>query len=219
MINLLPPKRLLSMRTARANTILRRYINLILIGVIVIFAALAAAFYFLSSRQQNVKTVLEDHQKKVSALEPLQNEAQSLSVTVDTIASLLSRNIVFSEMLRSIGANMPPGAVLTGMQFSVETADAPLVISAEVEDEGKAAILRNNLVASGLFTSVEIKSITRNKEEETAVTQPGPSQTPPEGGEQTTATPPAPAQPAKKESPYKYTTVLNTTLKPVEAKR
>lgn len=210
MINLLPPKRLLDMRTARANTILRRYVNLLAIGVVAIFAALGSAYYFLESQQRDVKTVLAEEQKRVAILEPVQKEAESLSVTINTIASLFSRNIVFSDMLRNIGATMPSGAVLTGLQFSIETADAPFVISAEVENEERAAVLRNNLVSSGLFEAVEIKSITRNEEKQasqsTAPTTATDGQSAPESAPQQT-------------SRYKFTTIINTKLKTAGVKK
>lgn len=168
MINLLPPKHKVTTRIARSNTILRRYVELIIISMVVIATSLFAAYYFLQRQQQNVRSTLETNQKKVAELEPVQKEAEELSATVNTISGLFSQNVKFSEMLTKIGGTMPPGTVLTGLQFSIENTDAPLVISAELENEERAAVLRNNLIASGLFKDVTIKTIVLNEEKPAA---------------------------------------------------
>lgn len=201
MINLLPPKRLLDMRIARSNTVLRRYIELVVFSILIIFVALAAAYYLLSRQQQSVKSTLETNQQKVAELEPVQKDAEELSATVNTISGLLSSNVKFSEMLTKIGGTMPAGTVLTGLQFSIENTNAPFVISAEVESEERAAVLRNNLLASGLFKSVDIKTISLIEEEGEAA-QPG--------------TEAAPAAPART---YRYTTTIDTYLKDVGGER
>lgn len=198
MINLLPPKRLLNLRIARANTILRRYIELALISLMLLAAALAVSYYFLHARQQNVQATLDINQEKLKKLEPVQAEAQQLSTTINTIAGLQSRNVRFSQMLTKIGGAMPNGAVLTGLQFSLENATAPFVISAEVENEELAAVLRNNLLAIGLFNSATIKKITLLDDTKVA---------PVDGAES------SPQSDAAKT--YRYTTTIDTYLNEV----
>lgn len=208
MINLLPPKRLLDIKTARGNTVLRRYVELVIFGMIILAVAVTASYYFLHRQQQNVKTTLQADQQKVQELQPIQKEAEELSATVNTISGLLSRNVKFSEMLTKIGGVMPNGAVLTGLQFSIEDLDSPLVISAQVEDEARAAVLRNNLIASGLFSSADIKTISllEDEEEDEAA---APAQPPAEG---------TPA-PASAPNPYRYSTTISAYFKaPSEAK-
>lgn len=179
------------MRLARSNTIIRRYLELILISILVLIITIVVAQYFLSSQQKNTQAVLQINQNKVKELEPIQKEAEQLSATVNTISGLLSKNVKFSDMLTQIGGLMPPGSVLTGLQFSIEDLKAPLVISAQVEDEQKAAILRNNLANSALFSKVEIKTITTIE---------------PESND------PA-VQLEALNNPYKYTTLINAYFK------
>ncbi len=193
MINLLPPQRLLNMRIARNNMILRRYLELALISFVVIAGAVIGAYYLLENQQTNIKTTLEADQKKVKELEPVQKQAEDLSVTINTIAGLMSRNVVFSDMLTQIGGIMPSGSVLTGLQFSLEDLKSPLVVSAQVESEERAAVLRNNLASSPLFKSAEIKLITEIKKEESATTD--------LAGEPVV------------QSPYNYTVTINAFFK------
>lgn len=204
MINLLPPDRLANLRIARSNTILRRYIQLALIGSVVLVAAVVLAYYFLNTQQVNTRHTAEANQQKIAQLEPVQKQAEELSATVNTIAGLFSRNIKFSDMLTQIGGVMPPGSVLTGLQFSIEDLDSPLAISAQVDTEQKAAILRNNLAGSSLFSKAEIQTIAHinNDVSVSDSTTPSPSKTP------TTSV-------TTNKSPYNYTTVINAYLKDV----
>src|SRR5690606_7011410 len=141
-------------------------------------------------------------------LEKIQKDAEELSVTVNTISALLARNVEFSEMLTEIGSVMPSGAVLTGLQFSIEDLESPLVISAQLDTEERAAVLRNNLASSNLFHKAEIKSIKLLEDEE-------PSGTGTSGGSTIT---PAPQQPTTTlapaaPSPYKYTVTIDAYFK------
>lgn len=192
MINLLPPERHLNMRIARNNTILRRYLELVLISLVVISASVVGAYYFLYIQKQNVEKTVAINRQKVKELEPVQKQAEQLSVTINTIAGLMSKNIKFSEMLTQIGGVMPSGSSLTGLQFSLEDTSSPLVVSAQVQTEERAAVLRNNLANSTLFKDATIVTITEIKQEESTASDP--------------ATPVL-------ENPYRYTVTINAFFK------
>ncbi|MBP9738559.1 PilN domain-containing protein [Candidatus Saccharibacteria bacterium] len=201
MINLLPPQQLANIRIARSNTLLRRYIELLLLALLIIITALTVAYYFMNVQQSNVQQVVDTDQAKISELEPVQKQAEQLSATVNTIAGLLSRDVVFSDMLVQIGGLMPQGAVLTGLQFSIEDFKSPLIISAQVDTEEKAAVLLKNLQGSDLFQSAEIKTIDQTEKEDTSTST-------------STLTPTTSATaPVVADSPYKYTTVINAYFK------
>ncbi len=202
MINLLPPGRVLNIRLARSNTILRRYVELIIVGSLVLLAAILVARYFFGVQNDNIQRTVDLNNAKIASLQPVQKQAEELSATVNTISGLLSRNVKFSDMLTQIGGIMPPGSVLTGLKFSLEDVEAPLVVSAQVDNEQKAAVLRNNLAASSLFEKAELKNITKI-EDETSTTTP----TNPSTGPSVSAIP----QPV---SAYKFTTVINAYFKP-----
>jgi len=206
MINLLPPKMVLDIKIARNNTILRRYIELTLISILLLIAVIIAAYYFFNVQNQNTKRTVDINQVKIDKLKPVQEQAEQLSATVNTISGLLSRNVKFSEMLTQIGGLMPSGSVLTGLQFSIEDVKSPLVISAQVDNEQKAAVLRNNIANSNLFNKADIKSITLIEAKTTT-----PSSTP-TTTEQTTV-PTLTPNTTSTNSPYKFTTVINAYFK------
>lgn len=181
------------MRIARTNTILRRYLELTLLSVVVIAGAVVAAYFILNNQQHDIQKTLAINQAKVKKLEPIQKEAEQLSATITTIARLMSKNVKFSEMLTQIGSVMPPGSSLTGLQFSLEDTTSPLIVSAQVASEERAAVLRNNLANSLLFKDAKIVTITEIKEEKPTENDP--------------------AAPAVAENPYKYTVTINAYFK------
>lgn len=203
MINLLPPQQLANVRIARANTALRRYVELLFIAILVIMAAILGAYSLLRIQQKNVQTVVDNDKTKIAKLEPVQKQATQLSETINTIASLSSRDVRFSSMLTKIGGLMPDGSVLTGLQVSVEDFASPLEITAETDSEAKAAVLLNNVTSSDLFKSAEIKMI--NRVEEKTNEQTTTTTTTDATAQPTAETPPA--------SPYKYTVVINAYFK------
>ena len=202
MINLLPPGRVLNIRLARSNTILRRYVELIIVGSLVLLAAILVARYFFGVQNDNIQRTVDLNNAKIASLQPVQKQAEELSATVNTISGLLSRNVKFSDMLTQIGGIMPPGSVLTGLKFSLEDVEAPLVVSAQVDNEQKAAVLRNNLAASSLFEKAELKNITKIEDETSTTTPTNPSTGPSASGT---------TQPVRA---YKFTTVINAYFKP-----
>lgn len=197
MINLLPPQKLANIRIARSNTVLRRYIELTLLSLAVIVTAFITANYYMNIQQDNVQRVIETNQKTIKELEPVQKEAVQLSNTVNTIASLLTRDVRFSSLLEQIGGIMPNGSVLTGIQYSTDDLKAPLVISAQVENEQIAAVLLNNINSSDIFASAEIQSINSVEEENSTTTT------------QDQSTP--------QTSQYRYTATINAYFKPEQA--
>lgn len=197
MINLLPPKILLNKQIARSNTILRRYIELTIISMVVISAAVVAASYFLTSQKEDVQKTVTLNKEKVVELAPVQKQGEELSATVTTISSLFSHNVNFSEMLTQIGGITPPGAVLTGLQFSTDDFKSPLVVTAKVESAERGAVLRNNLAASELFSRADIQSISQAEDSDTSSTPVAPTP----GGE--------PAPVIEQQSQYRFTAVIS----------
>jgi Tfp pilus assembly protein PilN len=195
MINLLPSERLTTMRLARANTVLKRYIEFIIIGLGILAVISAGSYYYLNRQRQHISQSVALNQTKINQLEPVQEKAEELSRTINTIAGLQSRDVKFSQLLTTIGGIMPQGAVLTGLQFSLDDLKSPLIISAQIDSEQKAAVLRNNLDSSELFSKAEIQTITQGD---------------------TTTTTGAPVA-STINSPYKYTTVINAYFKDAKA--
>ena len=167
MINLLPPQDRLEIELSKRNSVLRRYIELSLVGVLIIALLVMGAHYYLKTQEKHMANTAELNKQKAQELSKTQEEAEQLAETINTIGALLARDVRFSNMLRDIGSLVPAGAVLTGLELSSADSKAPLLITAQIDNEQKGPVLRNNLANSKLFEKAEIKSITRIGDENT----------------------------------------------------
>lgn len=159
MINLLSTKRLNDIRTAKSNTILSRYIKLIIFSALILVAIVLGAYYFLSIQHDRASEAKQIDEKQVGELEPYHEKAKQLASTVSTIANVMSTDVEFSSMLTQIGELMPTGAALTGLQLSTEDLSAPLIVSAHIDNEQRSVVLLNNLNQSDLFDRAQIRNI------------------------------------------------------------
>ncbi len=158
MISLLPPESKNATKYARLNVTLIEYCVL----VIIISAGLLGIVFFgmviVSREEKNLKASIAADEAQVRELASISSEAKELSSTVDTISTLLEREVKFSELLDEIGSILPRGSVLTGLTLSTQQ-DQPLTLDALVVDEEAAAVLRENLADSDLFEAADIVSI------------------------------------------------------------
>ena len=76
MINLLPPKRVLNIKTARNNTVLKRYIELTIFSMILIIIATVLAFILFTNERDNIQETVDIDQQKIAKLEPVQKQAE-----------------------------------------------------------------------------------------------------------------------------------------------
>lgn len=160
MINLLPPKRLTLITIARRNSVLLNYILLIAGGALFLFLVIIIGGHYLGKQHKAAFQQSEADAKSIKDYQPVEQKAKELSSTINTIAGLFAKDLKFSDLLTQIGSVMPEGAVLTSLRFSIDELDSPLEIKAQVDSQEKAAVLRNNLDSSNLFSSAEIVDIT-----------------------------------------------------------
>lgn len=158
----------MNLEYAKRNTVLRRYFELCTLAVVFLAALMVGSYYYLNQQRINTEAELALNKENVAELEPIQAEAEELSRTINTISAIFARDVNFSNMLTDIGTLMPTGSVLSGLELSGVDAKSPLVVSAQVDTEKKAAVLRNNLEASDLFDSAKILSISRIGTEDVA---------------------------------------------------
>lgn len=159
MINLISTKRLSSIRIAKNNTILSRYIILLASSALALGIIIIGAMYFLGLQHSRASDAKKLDDEQLAELESYHEKAQHLSKSVKTIEEVLSTEVSFSGMLTQIGELMPEGAALTGIQLSTEDLAAPLVVSAHVDNEQRSGVLLSNLNQSDLFERAQIRNI------------------------------------------------------------
>jgi hypothetical protein len=158
MINLLPPEFKSGIMFARRNTVLRKWIfglTCVLIGMFVFLAA--GQLYIANTTSKYSKQVASAQESlKAQKLEETQKRLQDLSNNLKLIVQVLSREVLFSKLIKQVGAVMPPGSVLTSIELS--KVEGGLDLSAAAVSYDTASRIQVNLQDPNnkLFDKVDI---------------------------------------------------------------
>lgn len=158
MINLLPPELKESVRYGRLNVIMLKYALVALSVSALVFILMMVGGTLISQSQGEIKASIEADRARVNELRTAYAEAQKIAGVVDTIDSVLDREVQFSELLQEIGSIMPSGAALTNLSISEDRSE-PINLLAAAQSEETIAVLRENLADSKLFEAADVISI------------------------------------------------------------
>ncbi len=162
MINLLPPEIKNNYKYARRNTRLRLWVVICLMTLVGLGGLTT---YGLLRLHQSTT----DYQQQISMTKQLfkkesfagtQKQVQDISDSLKLAVMVLSKEVLFSELIKQIGASMPNDANLTGL--NINQVQGGLSITADATDYKTASQVEVNLSdpANKIFSSADLESIT-----------------------------------------------------------
>jgi hypothetical protein len=166
MINLLPPELKSNYTYARRNVGLRRWVfsfltAFVLLGVVGTYGLLSIHQSSIDYQKQadNAKTVLDKED-----LSGTQKRIQDISNSFKLVVKVVGQEVLFSNLIKQIGAAMPTNTNLTGLTIRDTTGGLDIV--AEAKDYGTATQVQVNLAdpRNKIFSKADIVSITCNPE-------------------------------------------------------
>lgn len=167
MINLLPPDVHRSIAYARRNTQLVRWLVALLIGLAGIIIITFAGLFYIDNATSQVQSqvALAQQDLKTQKLEETQARVEDMSSSFKLVTQVLSRQILFSEVLKQVGAVMPSGASLA--QLGVSQLEGGIDLQIVAVDYQSATQVQVNLEdpKNKLFSKVDIVSITCGENE------------------------------------------------------
>lgn len=161
MINLLPPETRESYRYARRNTALRSWVIVSLVALVGLGAL--GTFGLLSMKQESLayakRISVEQEQLEANQLAQTEKQVKEISGSLKLATQVLGEQVLFSQLITQIGAAMPPGAILTGL--NINEVDGGLDLSAKAKNYDGATQVQVNLSnsSSKIFNKVDINSI------------------------------------------------------------
>lgn len=145
MINLLPTDTKQDLLYARRNTRLLHWIiacSLALAGVgLIVSAGYLYMQKSIVSHSRQVEAATKDLQ--VQRLEATSKELDEISANTKLVVQVLSREILFSKLLRQLGASLPEGTALN--RLLVDKVEGGLQITASARDFEAASQIQVNL--------------------------------------------------------------------------
>ena len=161
MINLTPSDYKESLRFARRNTVVRKWLSGI--GIVIALASITIALG-ISYIQLETRTITRANEQNQAILKERDidstlDQVENISGNLKLIIQVLSKQIVFSELLKQTGSVMPQDSILSGIEISGVAGGIDLV--AEARDYTTATQVQVNLndPSNKLFEKVDIVSI------------------------------------------------------------
>lgn len=161
MINLLPSDTKQNYCYARQNVALRKWLAMFLVALIGLGILTTYGLFVLKQSAQRYRDQISSYETlfKQEDFSGTQQKVQDISNDLKLAAQVLSKEILFSELIKQIGASMPDNANLTAL--NINQVKGGLDITAEATDYKTATQVQVNLSdpANKIFQRADIESI------------------------------------------------------------
>lgn len=161
MINLLPPESKSSFRYARRNLSLRSWIITLSLALLGVGVLVGVGLLDLQKEVNSYRQQVAQAQAtlKHDKLTETQKKVKDISSSLRLASQVLANEVVFSKLITTIGAAMPPGAILTSLNVNRTTGG--LDLNANAKDYGTASQVQVNMSSSAnkIFAKADIVTI------------------------------------------------------------
>ncbi len=161
MINLLPPEAKQSIYYARKNTVLLKWLFALFAAIAGVFLIIFFGQVYISQATNQLNEDIARGEQNLAAqdLEETQTKAQEISDSLNLVVQVLSRQVLFSQLIRQVGAAIPEGAVLTGL--TINETEGGISLTADATDYSTATQVQVNLEdpANMIFARADIENV------------------------------------------------------------
>lgn len=165
MINLLPTGSKESLLYARRNTLLLKWVFALAgaLGGILVIVLAGNIFIQVSINNYSSDTEVTKQQLQAQKIDETQSQIKEISDNTKLATKVLSKEVLFSKLLRQLGASIPSDAVL--QQFQIEGVAGGLTLQAAATNINAATQLQVNLQdpENKIFEKADIESISCDK--------------------------------------------------------
>lgn len=167
MINLLPTDYKLTLLYARRNTALRNWCATFVVVLVGAVLLVAGGYLYLQKEVNDQSKVLATAKQDLKAqdIDGTKARLDEISSNTKLILQVLQREVLFSKLLRQLGASLPPNTALT--QIQIDELKGGLTLQAAAADINAATQLQVNLQDSNnkIFEKADIENINCAKPE------------------------------------------------------
>lgn len=161
MINLLPSDVIIEIQYARRNTLLLKACTATVLVIIGVILVLGSGQVYLSTTTKKYESDVTSFKKTLQDqnIDSTKKEIQALSNNVNLSLRVLSKEILFSKLLRQAGTVMPPGSSLSSLE--INDAKGGIDIAAGVQNYQVGTQVQINLAdpKNNLFQKVDLISV------------------------------------------------------------
>lgn len=161
MINLLPPDTKEAYRYARHNRILLHWMSAIAVCLVIAIALVGGGYLYLDRQISSNQRIVDTANKQLQAqnLAGIQKQVSTISGNLKLAVQVLSKEILFSELLKQLASVTPNNTVLTNL--AIAQAQGGVDITAQTANYDAATQLQVNLAdpKNQIFSKADLVSI------------------------------------------------------------
>lgn len=161
MINLLPPKSKQEVLYARRNAQLIKWVLAVVLVAIGSLVIIGFGQVYLSQTARTYQKQIEEGQERlrIQKLEETQARVSEISSNLKLVVDVLSRELLFSKVLRQVGAAIPSGVVLTELTINKVQGGIDLTFESKDYQTGSQVVLNLQDPENKVFENADIVSI------------------------------------------------------------
>lgn len=164
MINLLPREQQREIRAARTNTLLLRYLILLIGAVLFLLGALGVTYVSLAASARQADHIREQNERAAIGYQETQIAATALRSELSNAKSLFESEIRYSKVLLRLSALLPEGTSIESFTIDNTSFSQPITLSVHVSGEQQARQLEQNFQSSPYTTKVSMTGISVNSD-------------------------------------------------------
>jgi Tfp pilus assembly protein PilN len=160
-INLLPPEIKESYHYARRNRSLLRWVSVIVTSLAVAAALIGGGYLYLNQQINTNQKIIDTttHQLQKQNLTSVQRQVTEISSNLKLAVQVLSKEILFSELLKRLASVTPSNTILTNL--AITQTQGGVDVTAQTANYDAATQLQINLAdpKNQIFSKADIVSI------------------------------------------------------------
>lgn len=164
MINLLPPELKETYRYGRRNRVLLRWISTGALGLVGGAVLVLGGYVYLNHTIQDSNRQLTYSNKQLQQLDQatVQKQVTNISNNLKLATQVLSKEVLFSKLLRQLGTVTPRDVILTNL--SITQIEGAVDLTAQTTNYNAATQFQVNLAdsANKIFSQADIENINCN---------------------------------------------------------
>lgn len=161
MINLLPPDIKAEYHFARRNRRLSRWAGTFMLGIAGLLALAVIGWFYMQHFADTYQKQVADAQQQLDNqhFDSVQKQVADISNNLKLVIQVLSREVLFSQLLDRLGTVTPSNVILTNL--SIQQTTGGIDITAQTTDYNAATQLQVNLAdpANQIFAKADIVNI------------------------------------------------------------
>ena len=165
MINLLPREDKREVYAGRSNSLLVRYVFLMLAVIAVIILMLVGVYVYLGIIKSNAQTRITSSQSEHQALVKSEQEINTFRSNLATAQQILDKRVDYSAVILRVAAAIPDGIVLDNLALDPSTFGTPTEISVNADSEQAILNMKNTFNQSRYFSDAHINTISKSETE------------------------------------------------------